>query len=99
LKTLDEAAGAKVYVHCAGGRHRTGSMIAVYRMVRNGWSVEKAYSEMLAYDFYTRSGHKGFKTYVFDYWNRMQADPSNVPASCPTSDPLPATSSVGGYRE
>jgi tyrosine-protein phosphatase SIW14 len=86
LEVLDEASASKVYVHCAGGRHRTGSMLAIYRMVREGWTVEKAYSEMLAYDFYTRNGHKGFKTYVFDYWNRMQSDPSSVPAAYCAAD-------------
>jgi protein tyrosine/serine phosphatase len=83
LGALDASKG-KVYVHCAGGRHRTGSIVAVYRMVRDGWDIDKAYDEMLAYDFYTRNGHKGFKTYVFDYYGRMKANPGSVPAaSCP----------------
>jgi protein-tyrosine phosphatase len=83
LAAVDASKG-KVYVHCAGGRHRTGSMVAIYRMVRDGWSIEKAYDEMLAYDFYTRNGHKGFKTYVFDYYTRMTANPGSVPAAnCP----------------
>ena len=81
LKVLDATPGASVYVHCAGGRHRTGSMIAIYRMVRNGWTLERAYKEMLAYDFYTRLGHKGFKTFVEDYWQRMNANPASVPAA------------------
>jgi protein tyrosine phosphatase (PTP) superfamily phosphohydrolase (DUF442 family) len=62
-----------IFVHCAGGRHRTGSMVAVYRMVHNGWSVERAYGEMLAYDFYTRNGHGGFKDFVFAYSRRVAA--------------------------
>jgi protein tyrosine/serine phosphatase len=83
LGAIDSSAG-KVYVHCAGGRHRTGSMVAIYRMVRDGWSIDKAYDEMLAYDFYTRNGHKGFKTFVFEYYERMTANPSSVPvSSCP----------------
>jgi protein-tyrosine phosphatase len=81
LKVLDESPDAKVYVHCAGGRHRTGSMIAVYRMVREGWTLDRAYDEMLAYDFYTRNGHKGFKTFVEDYWQRMNANPASVPVA------------------
>jgi protein tyrosine phosphatase (PTP) superfamily phosphohydrolase (DUF442 family) len=52
LKAVDGTAGT-VYVHCAGGRHRTGSMVAVYRMTHNGWTVDQAYAEMEAYDFYT----------------------------------------------
>jgi protein tyrosine/serine phosphatase len=81
LKALDECPAGKVYVHCAGGRHRTGSMIAVYRMVRDGWTLARAYDEMLAYDFYTRMGHAGFKTFVDNYWLRMNADPASVPAA------------------
>jgi protein tyrosine/serine phosphatase len=81
LKALDENPTTKIYVHCAGGRHRTGSMIAVYRMVRDGWTLERAYQEMLAYDFYTRSGHEGFKSFVDRYWQRMNANPASVPAA------------------
>lgn len=81
LKVLDTDPGAKVYVHCAGGRHRTGSMLAVYRMVRDGWTLDQAYSEMLAYDFYTGNGHGGFKTYVEEYWKRMSSNPASVPVA------------------
>lgn len=81
MKTVEETDG-QLYVHCAGGRHRTGALIAVYRMTQNGWSVDQAYQEMLNYDFYTRWGHGGFKTYVFDYYERMHADPHSVPVAC-----------------
>lgn len=81
ISLLESTPNDKVYVHCAGGRHRTGSMIAIYRMVHCGWNVEQAYNEMLAYDFYTRNGHKGFKTYVFEYFRRMQESPASVPVA------------------
>jgi len=61
-----------IYVHCAGGRHRTGAMTAVFRMTNEGWDVERAYQEMKDYDFYTRWGHKAMKTFVFDYWKDLQ---------------------------
>ncbi len=76
LQAIDAAASDKVYVHCAGGRHRTGSMIAVYRMARDGWTLDQAYDEMLKYDFYTSNGHEGYKTYVEDYARRITADAS-----------------------
>ena len=81
LATVDSPDAGPVYVHCAGGRHRTGSMVAIYRMAHDGWSVDQAYDEMLAYDFYTGNGHKGFKTYVYDYYARMSADPKSVPVA------------------
>lgn len=79
-----------IYVHCAGGRHRTGAMTAVYRMTQENWDIEKAYAEMKDYDFYTRWGHKAMKTFVFDYWKELQArrlsnangaEPQAVPAT------------------
>jgi uncharacterized protein (TIGR01244 family) len=77
LKTVDSASGP-VYVHCAGGRHRTGSMIAVWRMSRDGWSLDKAYQEMLDYDFYTSGGHGGFKTFVEDYAKHLAEHPADA---------------------
>ncbi len=79
LKTVDAAQGP-VYVHCAGGRHRTGSMVAVWRMSRNSWTIDQAYKEMLDYDFYTRNGHGGFKTFVEDYYKHVQTAAAPVPA-------------------
>lgn len=88
LEVVREAGTAPVYAHCAGGRHRTGSMVAVYRMTCNGWNAEQAYQEMLDYDFYTAWGHEGFKTYVLDFYSRMLRDPSSVPSASPPAEPV-----------
>lgn len=50
-------------------------MIALYRMGHQGRTLERAYAEMLAYDFYARNGHKGFKTYVEQFSARLAASP------------------------
>ncbi|MBK6797659.1 MAG: tyrosine-protein phosphatase [Acidobacteria bacterium] len=60
-----------VFVHCAGGRHRTGAMTAVYRMTIEGWDFDRAYAEMKNYDFYTRWGHKAMKQFVIDYYREL----------------------------
>lgn len=57
-----------VYVHCAGGRHRTGVMTAVYRIMMDGWEMDRAYTEMKQYDFYTSWGHQAMKDYIFDFY-------------------------------
>jgi protein tyrosine/serine phosphatase len=75
LEILADQTNWPVYVHCAGGRHRTGVMTAVYRMSVDGWSVEQAYQEMKQYDFYTSWGHQCYKDYVFDYYRNLQAQP------------------------
>jgi protein tyrosine/serine phosphatase len=61
------------YVHCAGGRHRTGLIGAMYRFNHDGWDYTRAYEEMKNYDFYTRWGHGAIKKYVDDYWQHLQA--------------------------
>ena len=40
-----------VYVHCKGGRNRTGYVVATYRMVYQGWTADEAIREMRAYHF------------------------------------------------
>ena len=72
LKLADDPATGKFFVHCAGGRHRTGVMGAVYRFNHDHWSYDQAYAEMKAYDFYTRWGHGAMKQFVQDYWQQRQ---------------------------
>lgn len=73
LKVVNDPATGKFYVHCAGGRHRTGSMGAVYRFTKYGWNYDQVYEEMKKFDFYTSWGHGDYKKFVQDYWQRMQA--------------------------
>ena len=67
LKLVDDPSTGKFYVHCAGGRHRTGVMGAVYRFNHYGWNFDQVYAEMKKYDFYTRFGHGEMKKFVEDY--------------------------------
>ena len=62
LKVIDDPASQPVYVHCVGGRHRTGVMTAVYRMTRHGWAADRAFREMKEYDFGADFLHPEFKT-------------------------------------
>ena len=71
LKLVNDPATGTMYVHCAGGRHRTGVMGAVYRFNVNHWNLDQAYTEMKDYDFYTRFGHGDLKTFVEDYSQKM----------------------------
>ena len=73
LKVTNEDSNWPFYVHCAGGRHRTGLMGAMYRFNHDGWDYARAYEEMKNYDFYTRWGHSAIKKYVQDYWGRFHA--------------------------
>ncbi len=91
MKTVDDPATGKFFVHCAGGRHRTGSMGAVYRMEKYGWGYDQVYAEMKQFDFYTRWGHGDFKTFVQDYWQQVQSGRKNAPASAAGASAVTAT--------
>lgn len=67
LKLVDDPSTGKFYVHCAGGRHRTGVMGAVYRFNHYNWNYDQVYAEMKKYDFYTRWGHGDMKKFVQEY--------------------------------
>lgn len=82
LKLSNDEHNWPFYVHCAGGRHRTGLIGAMYRFNHDGWDYTRAYAEMKNYDFYTRWGHGSIKKYVEDYWQRFQAKkPQSASAS------------------
>ena len=72
LKLVNDPSTGKFYVHCAGGRHRTGVMGAVYRFNLYNWNYDQVYAEMKKYDFYTRWGHGDMKKFVQDYATSFQ---------------------------
>jgi protein tyrosine/serine phosphatase len=72
IKTVNDPQTGVFYVHCAGGRHRTGDMAAVYRF-QQGWDYDKVYAEMLNYDFYTSNGHQKALDFVQDYSKKVVA--------------------------
>ena len=67
LKLVEDPSTGKFFVHCVGGRHRTGVMGAVYRFNEYHWNYDQVYAEMKKYDFYTRWGHGDMKKFVKDY--------------------------------
>jgi protein tyrosine phosphatase (PTP) superfamily phosphohydrolase (DUF442 family) len=86
------------YVHCVGGRHRTGLIGAIYRFDKYGWNYDQAYLEMKNYDYYSRWGHGAIKDYVRDYYEKIKfakpvlsaVQPSTAaPTSQPVTSPPP----------
>jgi protein tyrosine/serine phosphatase len=67
LQLVNDPANQPVYVHCAGGRHRTGVMTALYRMTHDGWNSDQAFKEMKQYDFGADFLHPEFKRFVYGY--------------------------------
>lgn len=56
-----------VYVHCVGGRHRTGVMTAIYRMTKDGLTGEQAFQEMKQFKYGPDFLHPEFKKFVHAY--------------------------------
>lgn len=75
LKLVNDPANWPVYVHCAGGRHRTGEMTAIYRIRHDSWAADRAYVEMKQYGYYTFPNHGSLKQYVYSYYRDFQGLP------------------------
>jgi len=73
LKVVDDPETGKFFVHCAGGRHRTGVVGAVYRFHHDNWSLEQALAEMDQYEFGSGYGHGKQRDFVKEYWDQFQA--------------------------
>jgi protein tyrosine/serine phosphatase len=71
LSIVNDPTNWPVFVHCQGGRHRTGVMTAVYRMTKDGWTADRAYQEMKQYRFEGFPGHPELKRFVYDYYSAL----------------------------
>lgn len=69
LGRVRESQYPPIYMHCRGGRHRTGTLIAVYRCVVYSWSKEKAFEEMMQYGWYDALGHAPLRIWFFEHFN------------------------------
>jgi protein tyrosine/serine phosphatase len=79
MKTVTDPESQPVYVHCVGGRHRTGVMTAIYRMTLSNWSGAQAFKEMKQFKFGADFLHPEFKAFVLGY-PAMVAGGSMAPA-------------------
>jgi tyrosine-protein phosphatase SIW14 len=73
LKLVDDPANQPVYVHCQGGRHRTGVMTAIHRMSNDHWTADQAFAEMKKYKYGPDFLHPEFKQFVYSYEPQVQA--------------------------
>jgi tyrosine-protein phosphatase SIW14 len=76
LTLVNDPANQPVYVHCQGGRHRTGVMTAVYRMADEGWTADRAFAEMKQYKFGMDFLHPEFKDFVMAFHPALDMVPA-----------------------
>jgi protein tyrosine/serine phosphatase len=86
LKIVNDPASQPVYVHCAGGRHRTGVMTAVYRIANHSWTGADAFKEMKKYNFGADFLHPEFKRFVLGFQapKPVVAPPAIIAVTTPT---------------
>jgi tyrosine-protein phosphatase SIW14 len=51
LEVMDNEENYPVLIHCKAGLHRTGCMVAIYRMEYQGWTMEQALTELKGHGF------------------------------------------------
>ena len=85
FEIINNPANQPVYVHCAGGRHRTGTMTALYRMTFEGWNASQAYNEMKQYRFEGFPDHPVLRNYVYAYKPTLPKQPAVLATSIVTT--------------
>ena len=78
LEIVNDPANQPVYVHCVGGKHRTGVMTAVYRMTQHSWTADQAFNEMKKFKFGSSMLHPEFRRFVYGY--RVPEPATTLPA-------------------
>jgi protein-tyrosine phosphatase len=85
MAIVTDPARQPVYVHCKGGKHRTGVMTAIYRMEMEGWTPDRAIGEMKRYKFGATWLHSEFVRFVERY------TPQNLRLAASPTEPAIAT--------
>lgn len=76
LSMIDSPENGVVFMHCAKGQDRTGTVIAIYRISHDGWTGEEAKREATSYGM--KFWQRGMKDYISDYY-RDYSPPVNPP--------------------
>lgn len=64
LKVVKDQANHPIFVHCAHGADRTGTVNAVYRIIFENWTKEEAIDEMVKGNYNYHSVFKNLLTYI-----------------------------------
>lgn len=73
LRVLDDSANQPVLLHCFAGTHRTGAMVAIYRMEYDRWTNSEALAELRAAGYKNLDNEADVLNYLENYrarWRR-----------------------------
>jgi tyrosine-protein phosphatase SIW14 len=65
-----------VFVHCQHGADRTGTIIALYRIEHDGWTLDQATAEAKRYGL--KWWQRGMKDYISDYYRRRSTNKNRI---------------------
>ena len=82
LRIVADAEKRPVLVHCEQGFHRTGVLVAAYRVAQCGWSFERAAREMEAGGFELRTKRAPL-VQVLQAWATERHDPEATQVKLP----------------
>jgi tyrosine-protein phosphatase SIW14 len=85
MAIVDTKENWPVFIHCERGSDRTGTFVACYHILHDGWAAGKAISEARQYGMsWTEFG---MREYISDYYAARKGSPpapTNVPAVAET---------------
>jgi tyrosine-protein phosphatase SIW14 len=71
LALMDDKQNYPVLIHCKAGLHRTGCLVAVYRMEYDSWTMEQALAELKGHGFGEFVSTKA-NAYILEYVTSYQ---------------------------
>jgi hypothetical protein len=86
FRLFDDPAKLPVAVHCMGGRHRTGTVSALFRLEYDRWPVEKALAEMYDFGFGAPIAHQ--EIHLRTYLPRPRPDAATFEALRQAFEPV-----------
>jgi len=92
LGAYDDPTNYPMLVHCKAGLHRTGILVAIYRMEYEGWSPDQAYRELRAHGFgetVCNEANDYVREYVLEYQPGVRK--GKLAAGTPSNINNPAT--------
>jgi protein tyrosine/serine phosphatase len=70
LQVVTDKSKQPIFVHCQHGADRTGTMVAIYRIIVEGWSKEEAIKELTEGGF----GFHSIWDELVDYIQKLDVD-------------------------